>query len=134
MVSIKGLSDETGRPEVYVRRFTGAPATAEGKIQISNEGGDYPTWGANGREIFFMAADFNVYSVDTRNLDRSGGVPAPVRLFTACPNTGPFLPPLISQSYAFSFDTRDGQRFLVNCRAQPAGRYVILLNALSPSH
>jgi serine/threonine protein kinase len=126
------VSNETGRPEVYVRPFTGAPASAEGKIQISNDGGDFPTWGPDGRELFFMTADFSIYSVNARNLGRADATPPPVRLFKACPGTAPYLPPLTAQSYSFAFDTRDGQKFLVNCRAQQAGRYVVLLNALSP--
>ena len=118
---------------MYVRRFTGAPASAEGKIQISTDGGDFPTWGPNGHELFFMKADSSIYSVDTRNLDHSDVTPAPLRLFKACPDTGPYLPPLTRQSYGYAFDTHDGQKFLVNCRAQQAGRYVVLLNALSPT-
>ena len=125
------VSGETGRPEVYVRPFTGAPASAEGKLQISNNGGDFPLWGADGQELFFMTADFSVYSVDTRNLSRSGATPAPVRLFKACPGTAPYLPPLTAQSYGYAFDTHDGQKFLVNCRVRPAGRYVVLLNPLA---
>jgi serine/threonine-protein kinase len=59
-------SNESGRDEVYVRSF---PA-AEGKWQISTEGGQSPTWSKAGREIVyisgtasatrFMAADVSV--------------------------------------------------------------------------
>ena len=124
------VSNETGRPEVYVRQFLGVPATAEGKLRVSNNGGDFPTWGPNGQELFFMTADFGIYSADTRNLGRSDATPPPVRLFKACPDTAPYLPPVTIQTYGWAFDTHDGQKFLVNCRAHPAGRYVVLLNAL----
>jgi serine/threonine protein kinase/WD40 repeat protein len=125
------VSNETGRPEVYVRPFLGKPATAESKLQISNKGGDFPTWGPNGQELFYMTADSVIYSVDTRSLGRADAVPAPVRLFEACPDTSPYLPPVMNQTFGWAFDTHDGQKFLVNCRAHPAGRYTMLLNALA---
>jgi len=124
------ISNETGRPEVYVRPFLGVPATAEGKIQVSNGGADFPTWGPDGQELFFMTADSTIYSVSTRNLGRSNAMPSPTRLFKACPDTSPYLPPVTNGSFGWAFDTHDGQKFLVNCRAHPAGRYVVLLNAL----
>ena len=42
-------SDETGRTEVYVRLF---PARG-GKWQVSNGGGHYPRWSADGRRLFY---------------------------------------------------------------------------------
>jgi hypothetical protein len=59
-------------------------------------------------------------------------MPTPVRLFQACPDTTPSLPPLSNQSYGYTFDTPDGQKFLVNSRARAvtAGPYVVLLNDL----
>ncbi len=42
-------SPESGRPEVYVRPFPGPG----GKWQISTEGGIYPTWSPNGKELFY---------------------------------------------------------------------------------
>jgi hypothetical protein len=124
------VSNETGRPEVYVRPFLGVPATAEGKRRITGNGGDFPVWGPRGQELFFMSGDSAINSVDTRNLGRSGTMPAPVRLFQACPGTSPHLAPLTYQSYSYPYDTHDGQTFLVNCRTHPSGRYVVLLNAL----
>ena len=44
------LSDESGRKEVYVRPF---PKAEEGKWQISTEGGNWPVWERNGRELFY---------------------------------------------------------------------------------
>jgi Tol biopolymer transport system component len=56
------VSDESGRPEVYVQPF---PVSADraGKHLISNGGGDEPIWRRDGRELFYrngrnvMAAD-----------------------------------------------------------------------------
>ena len=44
------VSNETGRPEVYVRPF---PNTAAGKWQVSTDGGTEPAWAHSGRELFY---------------------------------------------------------------------------------
>ncbi len=46
-------SNESGRPEVYVRAF---PAQS-GKWQISNSGGTWPIWSPNGHEILYRSGD-----------------------------------------------------------------------------
>jgi Tol biopolymer transport system component/tRNA A-37 threonylcarbamoyl transferase component Bud32 len=53
------VSDESGRPEVYVRPF---PA-GDGKWQISTSGGNWPCWTRNGTEIIYLAADQSVMRV-----------------------------------------------------------------------
>ncbi len=50
-------SNESGRFQVYVRRFGSGRSDARGKWQISNEGGAYPVWSHDGKQIFF--ADLN---------------------------------------------------------------------------
>jgi Tol biopolymer transport system component len=42
-------SDETGRPEVYVRLFAGT----SGRMLISTNGGQRPVWSADGRRLFY---------------------------------------------------------------------------------
>jgi serine/threonine-protein kinase len=44
-------SDESGRPEVYVRPF---PNVGARKWQISTEGGAFPVWTRGGKEIVYM--------------------------------------------------------------------------------
>jgi Tol biopolymer transport system component len=46
-------SNESGRDEVYVQPFPGPG----GKWMISTDGGTYPLWARNGREVFFRNAD-----------------------------------------------------------------------------
>jgi hypothetical protein len=123
------VSNETGRYEVYVRPFAGAPAAAEGKIQISNSGGDFPVWGPSGQELFYMS-DFDVYAVSTRNLGQSTTIALPSRLFRACPGTAPAISGGGS-IYGYVFDTHDGQQFLVSCRVEPTGKYRVLINPLT---
>jgi len=48
-------SNESGRPEIYVRPF---PATGTGgKWQLSNNGGTWPIWSSKGREILYRSGD-----------------------------------------------------------------------------
>ncbi len=49
-------SNESGRYEVYVQPFPGAPS-ASGKWQISTGGGSHPIWSRNGRELFYQSLD-----------------------------------------------------------------------------
>jgi Tol biopolymer transport system component len=125
-------SDESGRGEVYIRPFTGEPAAPSGKIQVSNNGSGYPVWAPSGREIFYMSRDGSVFAVDTRTLGQTETLPTPVRLFQACPATQPQGMPLRGEPTAPGFDTRDGQRFLVNCLLEPPGLFTVLLNRTFP--
>jgi Tol biopolymer transport system component len=122
------VSDETGRDEVYVRPFGGAPTVADGKVQISISGGDFPVWGPDGHELFYMSRDSSLYAVNTRGVGQSATAPLPSRLFQACPGTQTVLPPLTGRTYGYAFDTHDGQRFLINCLAEPPGQYRVLMN------
>lgn len=121
-------SNETGRFEVFVRRFAGAPAEAEGAIQVSDGGGDFPVWRPDGQELYYMSGDFTVYAVATSDLGGTGTVGPPQRLFRACPGTVPWNRPMRGESYGTPFDTLDGQRFLVNCASRPPGESVVLMN------
>ncbi len=46
-------SDETGRTEVYLQRFPGPG----GKTRLSSEGGGFPVWSRDGRELFYWNED-----------------------------------------------------------------------------
>ena len=47
------MSTESGRSEVYVQRYLGAGE----KWQISTEGGGWPRWAPNSRELFYLQDD-----------------------------------------------------------------------------
>jgi Tol biopolymer transport system component len=49
-------SDESGTFQIYVRAFP----DKGGKWQISNDGGLYPTWSRNGRDLFFETTDNHI--------------------------------------------------------------------------
>jgi len=44
-------SNETGRSEIYIRPFPDGP----GKIQVSVNGGVFPRWRRDGKELFFLS-------------------------------------------------------------------------------
>ena len=54
-------SDESGRAEVYVRPFQ---SSSGGKWQISTEGGGYPFWSRDGRELYFLSLDSHIMVAD----------------------------------------------------------------------
>jgi Tol biopolymer transport system component len=53
-------SDQSGRYEVYVRRFVlpgngrDSPTVGETQVQLSVAGGTYPAWRRDGKELFFL--------------------------------------------------------------------------------
>jgi hypothetical protein len=59
------VSNESGRPEVYVRPF---PNVGAAKWQVSTAGGTEPLWANRGRELFFKNrnAELVAVSVETR--------------------------------------------------------------------
>jgi eukaryotic-like serine/threonine-protein kinase len=127
-------SRESGRYEIYVRPFdpnapTGTPPGA-GKWQVSTEGGSSPRWNGNGRELFYIAPDHTVMSVEvsgTGGVFRSG-IPRPL-----------FKPKgLVPQpDYGVFWDaSADGKKFIFavsqspDAAAAPAppARFTVVLN------
>ncbi len=103
--SIAFVSDESGRPEVYVASFP----SGTGRRRVSVEGGSQPRWRKDGRELFYLAADARIMALAVR----AGEPPdsgAPVPLFrspTTPSNRGELA---IWNDYDVS---PDGQRFLI---------------------
>jgi serine/threonine-protein kinase len=106
--------DESGRWEVYLRAFPGAGS----KWQISNEGGYYPMWARNGRQLFYRWKD-QVWIVDVQTgTTFSAGKP---RLLLEQPGYGMF------------FDVSpDGQRLLMvkldERKPQPVTEMILVQN------
>jgi serine/threonine protein kinase len=98
-------SNETGRTEVYIQTF---PQTG-GKWLVSNGGGGQPHWRGDGKELFYVAPDKTLMSVEIK-IGSTVEMSAPKPLFVTkvrsygAPNRYIVAP--------------DGQRFLVNA---PAG-------------
>ena len=60
-------SDEPGRSEIYVQAFSDKGALAGRKWQISYNGGAWPRWRRDGRELFFLDGDRKLVAVEVRN-------------------------------------------------------------------
>jgi serine/threonine-protein kinase len=114
------MSNESGRPEVYVQPYPGPG----GKWQISAGGGTEPLWNHNGRELFY----------------RSGNRMMSVQVATEGAFTASKPTVLFERGYAASqfpatgiaYDvSRDGQRFLMvkePDQASPAAQINVVLN------
>jgi hypothetical protein len=106
-------SDESGRQEVYVRPFPGPGP----KWRVSREGGNYPRWRRDGKEIFFSTDEGKVMAVDvTAGVTFQAGDPKP--LFTT----------RLRRTLAREYDVApDGQRFLVTVAPSDEGAPPITL-------
>jgi len=91
-------SNESGAPEIWVTDFPGGKQ----KHRISDQGGLEPRWRRDGKELFYVGADYRLMSVAVGSVPPSA---QPVTLF----RLGPF-PASDGTHYAV---TGDGQRFLV---------------------
>jgi Tol biopolymer transport system component len=94
-------SDESGAPEVYVQTF---PASGS-RWRVSSGGGCQPKWRRDGKELFYIAADMNLLTVDVKlGGTFTASVPKPLyrtRIFSLTD---------FRNHYAVS---GDGQRFLI---------------------
>jgi Tol biopolymer transport system component len=120
-------SDESGRPEVYVRPFSsdskGSAFPAGGKWLVSTGGGTEPRWKRDGKELYYIASDGKLMAVEiTANSAFQPG--APKALFQA--------PPLVSTPNAISqWDlTADGKRFIFEALTAQSAQtsFTVVLN------
>ncbi len=93
-------SDETGRPEVYVTPFPGPGRT----WPISTDGGRYPEWRGDGREIVYAALDGRFLAVPAFPEGDTFRVGAAAELFRT-------VPP--QRDYRDWGMSPDGQRFAI---------------------
>jgi len=109
-------SDETGRPEVYIRAFP----EPRGATRISTGGGQYPQWGAGGRELFYVSLDNKLMAVSLKMRADTVEPSAPRELFPL---------PLVDDGWS-PYDTApDGQRFLVRATpGQAAQPLTVIIN------
>jgi hypothetical protein len=122
-------SNESGRWEIDVRPFSGGPAAPTGKIQVSSNGGYFPAWSRDGKELFFLGADLKFYSVNITDFGRANASPQPTLLFTPCSDTVLSPLPLPLDFYDYPYDvTSDGRRFLFNCLVVKPNRLDVMLH------
>jgi serine/threonine-protein kinase len=113
------VSNESGRPEVYVQPYPGPG----GKWQVSIDGGTEPVWSRNGREIFYRSGSRMMVVETTMQPSFSAGKPR--MLFEGPYFTTEF--PTTTVSYDVS---ADGQRFLVVKQTEAASRSAEQINVV----
>lgn len=109
-------SDESGKTEIYVQGF---PATSGGKWQVSTAGGDQPQWRKDGKELFYVAPDQTLVSVEVRSSQSGFSSGTPKTLFHATIHSG------ITTTRNDYLVTADGQRFLINTPLEDTARLPI---------
>ena len=101
---------ESSREEVYITSFP----SGKGRWQISSEGGTFPVWRGDGKELYFVGDDGQLRAVEIKA--RAGEISV---------GGSEVLFPLRNVNALFApFDvTADGQRFLVgmpqNTQSEP---------------
>ena len=117
-------SNQSGRYEVYVRRFP----EPGGLKQISIAGGSQARWRADGKELFYVDLSGKLMSVpiDLAASKNSFQFGRAVELFSPPILGGGQLPENVKHQYAV---TPDGQRFVVRLNPQqPRPPLVVILN------
>jgi len=111
------LSSSVG-PQVFVVPFP----SGNGMWQVSVDGGRWPRWRRDGKELYFVSSRNVLTAVDIREKGDSLEVGHPVSLF-------PFHPSLRTYRQGMiDYDTRsDGKRFLLNAVADENTRPLTLL-------
>ena len=99
-------SAESGRQEVYVRRF----GPGAGKWQVSTEGAYQPSWSADSRELFYRSSSDRMFSVTV----------SPGNDFMASSPRPLFQFPCVSGGHDYAL-TPDGQHLI--CIQQPQSEW-----------
>ncbi len=94
-------SNESGETDVYVTAY---PST-QGKWRVSSDGGAYPRWRADGRELYYLSSSNQMMAVDVRATGGGLELGPPRVLFPVS---------IVRTPGAQYVVTGDGQRFLVN--------------------
>jgi hypothetical protein len=103
-------SNESGRPEIYVRPFaeTASGNAAGGQVQVSTSGGIAPRWRSDGGELYYIAPDARLMAapiVASRTAFESA---SPVALFQTRIVEGG-----INTNTAAQYDVSSDGRFLI---------------------
>ena len=117
-------SNESGQAEIYVQPFPGPGP----KVRVSTNGGIQALWKADGRELYYLAADGRLMAAPVQfgsggsTIELAAAVPLFwTHMWGAARSTNILYP-----QYSVS---RDGQRFLMNTISQvPAGPVTVVLN------
>jgi Tol biopolymer transport system component len=115
-------SNQTGRVEVFLQSFP----TAGGIVPVSKDGGIFPMWRADGKELFYYAADSQLMAVPV-SMGATVELGAAETLF----RVGMLNGPNSAVNFRGQYDvTPNGQRFLINLPVESAEEQsiTVLLN------
>jgi len=126
-------SNESGRNEVYVRPFippgsTGTEAArAGGQWQISTAGGIYPTWRADGRELYYLNPKGEMMATSINNAGDTLVVGAPEVLFPTRIVLGGE-----DAGQSRQYDVAADGRFLINMELDSVGAPITIVQSWNP--
>jgi eukaryotic-like serine/threonine-protein kinase len=102
-------STESGVPQIYIAPFPGGT----GKWQVSKNGGIFPRWRRDGRELFYLSLDNKIMAAEIGEPGSSLTIGEAKMLFQG--KTAPF-----GQSFGVPYDvTPDGGKFVVVINVTP---------------
>jgi Tol biopolymer transport system component len=120
--------DATGQPEVYLQRF---PPQGHGQSLVSVQGGGYPLWRADGKELYYVDSMGTVMAASLE----IGEAPVVGNVTAAARGALARLGPMISGLGADYAPLDLGRRFLVKQPAEPvAGPITVVVNGLTARH
>jgi len=99
-------SDETGNGEIYVQSFSADGKLGSDKKVISTNGGVYPVWGHDGKELFFIGGDRQMMAAKVKTDDKEFEFEPPKALFKTR------MLAWVGNFHEFDVSP-DGQRFLI---------------------
>jgi eukaryotic-like serine/threonine-protein kinase len=108
---VSWVTDQSGRPEVWVARFP----TGDARRQVSTDGGTMPTWSRGGAELIYVSAARRVMAVPFR-AGAQGAVLEPPSVLFAIDDLID-LDPVVMPTLNTYVTLPDGERFLVATRA-----------------
>jgi hypothetical protein len=126
-------SSESGRPEIYVRRFVppGAASTASptegGQWQVSTDGGVYPVWRPDGKELYYLNPSGAMIAAPIAVTGTTFRPGAPVVLFHARVWLGG-----VDLQQGWQYDVAPDGRFLINTELESAAAPITLLQNWNP--
>ncbi len=131
-------SDESGRPEIYVKPFvdrgtggappgSGEPDTAQVKWQVSTDGGVYPVWRRDGAELYYINPSSALTAVPVTAGGGGFAFGAPVALFET-----KILGGGVEVRQGRQYDVAPDGRFLINTVVATAASPITLLQNWIP--
>jgi len=107
-------SDETGRSEIYIASFP----EPRRKLQVTSDGGRFPAWGPDAKELFYVSADDKLMVITLR-MGRDGIESSALREVF----------PFNQSSYMSLYDIApDGRRILIQQREAVSQNIEVIVN------